>query len=75
MPVNVAVEEPWAGIVSDETNRDIIPSDTNTHDIADNRVVIVVGRVTSAADHIEVVAMQMNRMLSKDAMIIKLALF
>ena len=75
MPVNVAVEEPWAGIVSDETNRDIIPSGTNTHDIPNNRVVIVVGRVTSAADHIEVVAMQMNRMLSKNAMIIKLALF
>ena len=75
MPVNVAVEEPWAGIIGDETNRDIIPSDTNTHDIADNRVVIVVGRVTSAANHMEVVTMQMNRMLSKDAMLIKSALF
>jgi len=75
VPVNVAVEEPWAGIIGDETNRDIIPSDTNTHDIADNRVVIVVGRVTSAANHMEVVTMQMNRMLSKDAMLIKSALF
>ena len=70
MPVNVAVEEPRAGIVCDETNRDIIPNGTNTHDIPNNRVVKVVGRVTGAADHIEVVAMQMNRMLSKDAMII-----
>ena len=75
MPVNVAVEEPRAGIVGEETNGDIIPSATNTHDIPNNRVVIVIGRVTSAADHIEVVAMQMNRMLSKDAMIINLALF
>ena len=75
MPVNVAVEEPWAGIIGDETNRDIIPSDTNTHDIADNRVVIVVGRVTSAANHMEVVTMQMNRMLSKNGVIINLALF
>ena len=74
MPVNVAVEKPRAGIVGEETNRDIIPSLTNTHDIPNNRVVKVVGRVTSAADHIEAVAMQMNRMLSKDAMIINLAL-
>ena len=75
MPVNVAVEEPRAGIVSDETNRDIIPSVTNAHDIPNNGVVKIVGRVASAADHIEVVAMQMNRMLSKDAMVINLALF
>ena len=70
MPVNVAVEEPRAGIVGKETNRDIIPSVTNTHDITKNRVVKVVRRVTSAADHIEVVTMQMNRMLSKDAMVV-----
>jgi hypothetical protein len=75
VPVNVAVEEPWAGIVGDETNCDIIPSVTNTHDIPNNGVVKVVRCVTSAADHIEAVAMQMNRMLSKDAMIINFALF
>jgi hypothetical protein len=75
VPVNVAVEEPRAGIVGDKTNCDIIPSEANTHDIPNNGVVEVVGRVTSAADHIEAVAMQMNRMLSKDAMIINLALF
>ena len=76
MPVNVAVEEPRAGIVGEETNRDVIPSTvTNTHDIPNNGVVKVVGRVTSAADHMEVVAMQMNRMLSEDAMIINLTLF
>ena len=70
MPVNVTVEEPRAGIVGEETNRDIIPSSTNTHDIPNNRVIKVVGRVTSAADDMKVVAMQMNRMLSKGAMII-----
>ena len=75
MPVNVAVEEPRSGIVGDETNRDVIPSSTNTHDITKNGVVKVVGRVTGAAHHMEVVAMQMNRMLSKDAMAINLALF
>jgi hypothetical protein len=75
VPVNVAVEEPRAGIVGEETNRDVITSGTNTHDIPNNRVVKVVGRVTSAADHMEVMAMQMNRMLSEDAMIINLTLF
>ena len=75
MPVNVAVEEPRAGIVGDETNCDIIPSETDTHDIPNNGVVKVVGCVTSAADHIEVVTMQMDRMLSKDAMIINLVVF
>jgi hypothetical protein len=75
VPVNVAVEEPRAGIVGEEANRDVITSGTNTHDIPNNRVVKVVGRVTSAADHMEVVAMQMNRMLSEDAMIINLTLF
>ena len=71
----MAMEEPWAGIVRKETNRDFIPGVTNTHDIPNNRVVKVVRRVTSAADYIEVVTMQMNRMLSKDAMLINFALF
>jgi hypothetical protein len=75
VPVNVAVEDPRARIVGEETNRDIIPSLTNTHHIPNNRVDKVVGRVTSAADHMEVVAMQMNRVLSKDAIIINLAIF
>jgi hypothetical protein len=75
VPINVAVEEPRAGIVGEETNCDIIPRVTNTHDISNNRVLKVVCLVTGAADHMEVVAMQMDRMLSKDAMIIKLALF
>ena len=74
MPVNVAVEEPRAGIVGEETNRDFIPSDTNTHDIPKNRVVKVVGRVTSAANHVEVMAMQMNRMLSNDVTVIRVNL-
>ncbi len=71
----MAVEEPRAGIVGVETNRDIIPSVvTNTHDVPNNRVNKVVGRVTGAADHIEVVPMQMNRMLLKDMIAIHLAL-
>ena len=76
MPVNVAVEEPRADIVGKETNRDIIIRRvTNTHDITKNRVVKVVRRVTGAADHMEVVAVQMNRMLLKDVVVINLAFF
>ena len=75
MPVNVAVEEPRARIVGEETDRDIIPSVTNTHDVPNNRVVKVVGRATGATDDMEVVAVQMNRMLLKDAMVINLALY
>jgi hypothetical protein len=63
VPVDVAVEEPRAGVVGIEANCDFIPKVSNTHDIPDNRVDKIVGRVTSAADHMEVVPVQMNRML------------
>ena len=63
MPVDVAVEEPGPVVVGKEANRDIVPSMTNTHDIPNNRVVVVVGFTTSAADHMKVVPMQMNRVL------------
>jgi hypothetical protein len=63
VPVDVAVEEPRARVVGTEANCDFILSGTNTHDIPDNRVDKVVGRVTSAADYMEVVPVQMNRVL------------
>ena len=72
----MAVEEPRAGIVGEETNRDfIIRRGTNTHDISNNRVVKVVGRITSTADHVEAVAMQVNRMLSKVVTVINFGAF
>lgn len=43
MPVDVAVEEPRTRVVGKETNCDIIPKVTYTHDIPDNRVIKVVG--------------------------------
>ena len=70
----MAVEEPRAGIVGEETNRDIIPSVTNAHDIPKNGVVKVVGRVTSAANHVEFMTMQMNWMLSNDVTVIRVNL-
>jgi hypothetical protein len=63
MPIDVAMEEPGARIVREEADRDVIPSIPDAHNIPDNRVVEVVRRIASAADHMEVVPMQMNRML------------
>jgi hypothetical protein len=57
------MEEPWSRVVGEEPDCDFISSVTNTHDISDDRVVEVVGRVTSAADYVEVMPMQMNWVL------------
>lgn len=66
MPVDVAVEEPGARVVGKEANCEVIPNVTHTHDIPYDRVDKVVGRVSSAADHMEVVPMQMNGMLLRE---------
>jgi hypothetical protein len=42
VPVNVAVEEPGAGVVSKEPDRDNVASVAHAHDIADDRVIEVV---------------------------------
>ena len=75
MPVDVAVEEPGPIVVGKEANRDIVPGIANIHDIPDNRVVVVVGFTTGAADHIKVVAVQMKRVLLQEATIINLTMF
>jgi len=58
------MEEPWPRIIGEEPDSNFITSVANTHDISDDRIVEVVGRVTSAADHVEIVPVQMNRVLS-----------
>ena len=63
VPIDVAVQEPRARVVSEESDCDIIPGISHAHDIADDRVNIVESRISSAADHVEVVAVQMDRML------------
>jgi hypothetical protein len=75
VPVDVAVEEPGPVVVGNEANRDIVPSMTNIHDIPDNRVDVVVGCITSAADHIKVVPVQMKRVLLQEATAISLTIF
>jgi len=59
--VDVAMEEPRPRIVGEKPDCDVIPSVANTHDISDNRVDKVVGRATSAAYHVEIVPVQMDR--------------
>lgn len=53
MPVDVTMQEPWSKIIGEEPDKDFITSVANTHDVSDDRVVEVVERVTSAADHVE----------------------
>jgi hypothetical protein len=57
MPVDVAVEEPRARVVSKESDRDIITRVADAHDIADDRVIKVVRRITSTSDYGESMAM------------------
>jgi hypothetical protein len=65
VPVNVAVEEPRAGVVCEEPNRDIITGIADAHDVADDRIFIIVRVITSTADYKEIMAMYVNWMLLK----------
>jgi hypothetical protein len=42
MPINVAVQEPRAGVVSEESDRDIIAVVADVHNVADDGVDIVI---------------------------------
>jgi len=66
----------WKEVLNAATPASIarIPGIADTHDISDNRVVKVVGGATSAADYIEVVAVQMNRMLLREVIAVNLTM-
>jgi len=64
VPIDVAVQEPRSRVVSEESDRHIIPRISHAHDIAYDRVVIVVSRISSTANHMEVVPVQVDRMLA-----------
>jgi hypothetical protein len=64
VPFDVAVQEPRSSVVSEESDRHIIPRISHAHDIAHHRVVIVVSRISSAADYVEVVPVQVDRVLA-----------
>ena len=55
MPVDVAVEEPRARVVSGEADGDVVAVAADAHDITLRRVFIVVGSLTGRAYHVELV--------------------
>jgi len=61
VPVNMAVDEPWARIVRHEPDREVIRrAGAHARNVADDGVIIVVSRGSSAADHMEVVSVQVD---------------
>ena len=65
MPVNVTVEEPRARVVRLEPNRDIIARIPDAHNVTDDGVIIVIGRVARATDNVECVTVQVDGVLQK----------
>ena len=63
MPVNMAVQEPWARVVGDETERYIVAGSTDTDDVAPRRVLVVVLLAARDANDVEVVPVQMHGVL------------
>jgi len=57
------MEEPRSRIVGEEPDSDFISTSTHRYDIPDDGVVEVVGRTIGAADHMEIVPVQMDRVL------------
>ena len=54
MPIDVTVKEPWARVVREEPNRhNVRGASASAHDIANDRVVKVVGRISGATDHVK----------------------
>ena len=49
MPIDVAVEEPRARVISHEPNRNVIVSGADAYDVAHDRVVKAVRRVAACA--------------------------
>ena len=58
------MEEPRSRIVRVESDSgEIVTTITNRHHISDDRVLVVVDRTIGAADYMEIVPVQMNRVL------------
>jgi hypothetical protein len=64
----MAVDEPWARIVRHEPDREVIRRvGAHGRNVADDGVIIVVSRGSSAADHMEVVSVQVDGVLQINA--------
>ena len=61
----MAVQEPRTGIVSKESDRDIIARVADAHNVTDDGVIEIISRASGAADNVERVAVQINWCLSK----------
>jgi hypothetical protein len=64
MPVDVAVEDPGAGVVSSPANSNIVAVITNADNITTRRVVVVVIVLSRGANNIESVSVQVEGMRS-----------
>jgi hypothetical protein len=67
VPINVAVEEPHPRVVGEETDRDIVASIADAHDVANYGIDEVVGRISSTTDYPKVMPVQMHRVLCRIA--------
>jgi hypothetical protein len=65
VPIDVAVHEPWTGVVSLEPDRNIIIRAAEAYNVAYDGVYIVVLRGACAADDVEVMPMQVDGVLIK----------
>lgn len=62
VPVDVAMQEPWAVVVSDKANGDVVASVSNGDDVAADGVLVVVYRASGASNDREGMTMKMERM-------------
>ena len=60
MPVDVAMEEPWARVIRSEAECDIITTTTNAEDITARGVHVVVVGAAGGADDVEGVAVEVE---------------
>ena len=63
MPVDVAMQEPRARIVRSEAEGNVIGRTTDVHDVSPDGVVVIVFSAAGHTDDIEIVAMQVHRVL------------
>ena len=63
MPIDVAVEEPWARVVRVESERHIVACLSNVDDITPDWVGVVVSRAACDTDDVKGVTMEMEWML------------
>jgi len=62
MPVNVAVEEPGTRVVGDESKRRVVGRvRAGVDNIADYRIIEIIGRIPGTANNEEVVSVKMDR--------------